>query len=201
MSRFWSFSVGLVVLAFTTGCATSPASQFYTLSPVQVAQLRPVLESAEPAQPIAIAIGLVTVPELVDRPQIVSRVDENRVSIDEFARWADPLKSQISRVLAANLTQLIAGSIVSVYPQRVDDKAYRVSVDVQSFDSSTSGAVMLAVIWSVRAPKRGEPVGGRTVVRETVSGPGYDARVNACSRALAAVARDIAVAMESVMSQ
>ncbi|RKF49807.1 membrane integrity-associated transporter subunit PqiC [Paraburkholderia fungorum] len=198
MSRFCSFSAALVVLALVTGCATSPSSQFYTLSPVQGVELRPLVKSAKP---VAIAIGLVTVPELIDRPQIVSTVDENRVSIDEFARWADPLKSQIPRVLAADLTQLIPGSIVSVYPQRVDDKVYRVSVDVQSFDSSTNGTVTLAVIWSVRAPQRGEPVGGRTVVREAVSGPGYDARVNAYSRALASVARDIAVAMGSVVSQ
>jgi uncharacterized lipoprotein YmbA len=74
-------------------------------------------------------------------------------------------------------------------------------VDVQSFDSATSGTVMLAVIWSVRAPKRGEPVGGRTVVREVVSGPGYNALVSAYSRALASVARDIAGAMQSVVSQ
>lgn len=198
MSRIWSFFAGPVVLALVTGCATSPSSQFYTLSPVQGVELRPAVKSVEPAKPLAIAIGLVTVPELIDRPQIVSTVDENRVSIDEFARWADPLKSQIPRVLAADLTQLIPGSIVSVYPQRVDDKAYRVSVDVQSFDSSTDGTVMLAVIWSVRAPQRGEPVAGRTFVREAVSGPGYDARVNAYSRALASVARDIAVAMGSV---
>jgi Uncharacterized protein conserved in bacteria len=153
------------------------------------------------AMAMAIAIGPVTVPELVDRPQIVSRIDANRVSINEFARWADPLKSQIPRVLAAELTQFIPGSIVSVYPQRVDDNACRVSVDVQSFDSSTSGTVTLAAIWSVRPPKRGEPVTGRTVVHEVVSGPGYDALVNAHSRALVSVARDIAVATQSASRQ
>ncbi|NPT56884.1 hypothetical protein GNZ13_20415 [Paraburkholderia sp. 5N] len=195
MSRFSSCSLGMIVLTLVAGCATSPSSQFYTLSPVQVAELRPYVK------PMAIAIGPVTVPELVDRPQIVSRIDVNRVSIDEFARWADPLKSQIPRVLAADLTQLIPGSIVSVYPQHVDDNAYRVSVDVQSFDSPTSGTVMLAVIWSVRPPKRGEPVNGRTVVHEVVSAPGYDALVKAHSRALASVARDIAVAMQSAVRQ
>jgi uncharacterized lipoprotein YmbA len=195
MSRLSSFCLGAIVLTLVAGCATSPPSQFYTLSPVQLVELRAAVK------PVAIAIGPVTVPDLVDRPQIVSRVDENRVSIDEFARWADPLKSQIARVIAADLTQCLPGSIVSVYPQRVDDNAYRVSVDVQSFDSATSGMVMLAAIWSVRAPKRGEPVGGRTVVREVVSGPGYNALVSAYSRALASVARDIAGAMQSVVSQ
>jgi uncharacterized lipoprotein YmbA len=195
MSRLSSFSLATLMLPVFAGCATSPSSQFYTLSPVQLIELQ------SGVRPMAIAIGPVTVPELVDRPQMVSRIDENRVSINEFARWADPLKSQIPRVLAADLAQFIPGSIVSVYPQHVGDNAYRVSVDVQSFDSSTSGTVKLAIIWSVRSPRRAAPIEGRAVVHETGSGPSYDALVNAHSRALASVARDIAVAVQSIGPQ
>lgn len=197
MSRYLSLPLAIIVLGLFAGCVTSPASKFYTLSPVQVVEQRPGVKPIT----VAIAIDPVTVPELVDRPQIVSTVDANRVSIDEFARWADPLKSQISRVLAADLTQLIPGAIVSSYPQRVDDNAYRISVDVQNFDSSTSGTVTLAVIWSVRPPKRGGQVSGRSVVHEVVNGPGYGALVDAHSRALASVASDIAVAAHSAMRQ
>ena len=194
MSRYPVFALALIVSTIIVGCATSPASRFYTLSPVEVAEPRPGVK------PIAIAIGRVTVPELVDRPQIVSTIDANRVCIDEFARWADPLKSQIARTLAADLMQYIPGSIVSVYPQRANDNGYRVSVDVQSFDSPTSGPVTLAVIWSVHRPM-GNAVDGHTVVRDAVSGAGYDALVRAHSRALALVARDITAAMQSALGQ
>jgi len=182
-----------IALCFLAGCATSPASRFYTLSAV------PVVEQRPSAAHVEIAIDPVTVPELVDRSQIVTRVDANRVSIDEFARWAEPLKSQIPRVLAADLAQFIPGAIVSTYPQRVDDNAYRVSMDVQSFDASTNGAVTLAVIWSIRPPNLGEKVSGRAVVHEIADRPGYDALIKAHSRALASVASDIAVAMHSTM--
>jgi uncharacterized lipoprotein YmbA len=193
--RYLLMSLSTIALCFLAGCATSPASKFYTLSAVQV------VEQSSNAAPVAIAIDPVTVPELVDRSQIVTKLDTNRVSIDEFARWAEPLKSQIPRVLAADLAQFIPGAIVSTYPQRVDDNAYRVSVDVQSFDASTNGAVTVAVIWSVRAPNRRERVSGRSVVHETADGPGYDALVKAHSRALASVASDIAVATHSAMRQ
>ncbi|MFM0209548.1 PqiC family protein [Paraburkholderia sediminicola] len=198
MSRIKTLRLTTIVLMMLTvfaGCATSPASRFYTLSAVQA------VGQPQRADPILIAIDPVTVPELVDRPQIVSGLDANRVSIDEFARWAEPLKSQISRVLAADLAQRIPGAIVSSYPQRVDENACRVSVDVQTFDSSADGTVTLAVIWSVRQPKREERISGRTVVHETVSGPGYDALVDAYSRALASVAGDVAVAARSAMRQ
>jgi uncharacterized lipoprotein YmbA len=191
--RYLLMSLTTIALCFLAGCATSPASKFYTLSAV------PLVEQSPDAAQVVIAIDPVTVPELIDRSQIVTRLDANRVSIDEFARWAEPLKSQIPRVLAADLAQFIPGAIVSTYPQRVDDNAYRVSVDVQGFDASTNGAVMLAVIWSVRAPNRGERVSGRSVVHETADGPGYDALVKAHSRALASVASDIAAATHSAM--
>jgi uncharacterized protein len=195
MSRYPWFPWTAIMLTLFAGCATSPASKFYTLSPVQV------VEQSSGTNPVMIAIDPVTVPELVDRSQIVTTLDANRVSIDEFARWAEPLKSQIPRVLAADLAQFVPGAIVSTYPQRVDDNAYRISVDVQTFDSSTSGTVMLAVIWSVHPPKRGEKVSGRSVVHEAAGGPGYDALVKAHSRALASVANDIAVASHSAMRQ
>jgi len=192
MSRYSTLPLTMIVLTVFAGCATSPTPKFYTLSAV------PVVEQQRPdAGAIAIAIDPVTVPELVDRPQIVSTLDANRVSMDESARWADPLKSQIPRTLAADLTQLMPGAIVSTYPQRVDENAWRVSVDVQNFDSSTSGAVTLAVIWSVRAPKGGARLSGRSVVHEAANGPGYDERGEAHSHALASVARDIAAAMRS----
>ncbi|MDN7181006.1 PqiC family protein [Caballeronia sp. SEWSISQ10-4 2] len=195
MNRYPWFPWTVVVLTLFAGCATSPASKFYTLSPVQV------VEQSSGINPVMIAIDPVTVPELVDRSQIVTTLDANRVSIDEFARWAEPLKSQIPRVLAADLVQFIPGAIVSTYPQRVDDNAYRISVDVQAFDSSTNGTVTLAVIWLVRSPKRGEKVSGRSVVHEAAGGPGYDALLKAHSRALASVANDIAVATHSAMRQ
>ncbi|TCG02425.1 hypothetical protein BZM26_00940 [Paraburkholderia strydomiana] len=185
----------IVLSVFAVGCTTSPTTRFYTLSPVQVGEPTPAVK------PIAIAIGPVTVPDLVDRPQIVSTIDANRVSIDEFARWADPLKSQVGRALAEDLTQRIPGSVVSVYPQRTTGSGYGVSVDVQSFDSPIDGdAVTLAVIWSVRPPK-GNSIDGRSVVHEAIRGPGYDALVNAHSRALASVAKDIAIATRSALGQ
>ena len=196
MSRYPQFLWTAILLTLFAGCATSPASKFYTLSPVQAVEQS--VEQSSGGHPVTIAIDPVTVPELVDRSQIVTKLDANRVSIDEFARWAEPLKKQIPSVLAADLGRFIPGAIVSTYPQRVDDNAYRISIDVQAFDSSTNGTVTLAVIWSVRSPKGGENVSGRSVVHETAGGPGYDALVKAHSRALASVASDIAVAMHSM---
>jgi len=183
-------------LAFAVlgGCASSPQSAFYTLS-VEQAPAR-----LDAAMPLAIAVGPATVPEMVDRPQLVLRVSANQIRIDEFARWAEPLRSQIPQVIAADLAQHFAGARVTSFPQRSGlASAYQVLVDVQAFESSLGETSHLVVLWSVRPPRQGDVVTGRSIVDEPAGAPGYEALVNAHSRALAAVTRDIAAAIRSTL--
>jgi uncharacterized lipoprotein YmbA len=182
------------ILAPFAGCA-SPATEFYTLSSIPVVERPPRM--AGPS--VSIVFDPVTIPELVDRTQIVSKKTENRVYIDDFAEWADPLESQIARVLAVDLAQLIPESTVSTSPLHADDDTYRVSIDVQTFDSEMGQSVTIAISWSVKSPAPRKRITGRTVVRELVSAPGYEALVKAHSRALASVATDIATATRSMM--
>ena len=101
------------------------------------------------------------------------RTGATQVTIDEFARWADPLKSQIARVLAADLAQAVPGALVSGYAQaRTCAESYHVWVDVQSFESVPGEMASIVVLWSVRPPKQGATVTGRTVAREPARAAG-----------------------------
>lgn len=180
-----------IVLTMITlaGCASSKA-EFYTLS------AEAPRASDNRGAPVTVVIGLVTVPELVDRPQIVVRSGTNHVTIDEFARWADTLKSQIPRVVVADLSQLLNSPRVSTSPIGGDPAAaWRVRLDVQSFDATLGDTATVDVLWSVSPPGKAPPVTGRTLASEPCAGAGYDAAVVAWSRALATVSRDIAGAI------
>ncbi|MFM0557987.1 PqiC family protein [Paraburkholderia sediminicola] len=182
-----------LALAALCGCASSPKSDFYTLSPATPQTSNP------PAAPIAVLIGMVTVPDLVDRPQIVVRSGDNKVDIDEFARWADPLKSQIPRVVGADLGLLLNSAQVSAYPMGGDPaSAYRVQLDIQGFDAALGDAVTVDVLWSVSPPGKKPLLSGRSTVHEPCTGAGFDAVVAAYSRGLGTVSRDIATAIRPV---
>ena len=186
----------MLAAALANGCASSPQASFYTLSPER-AQEQTETGTPAPTTTWAIVMGAVTIPEIDDRPQFVLRVDPNRITLDEFSRWADPLKSQIRRVIAADLALQFPGALVSGYPQSVDPKlTYFVSIDVQSFESAPEAA-SVSVLWSVKPPKEGAPVSGRTVVSEPTGAQGNDALVAAHSRAMAAVSAAIATAIRS----
>jgi len=195
MMRSRTLLITLLAAAALAGCGASPQARFYTLSP-SAAQQR-----ANSEAPFSVAIGQVAVPEMIDRPQIVTRAGANQVTINEFALWAGPLKSEIARVIAGNLTQMLNGAPVYIYPQSTSMKAdYKVQLDVQQFDSALGDAATLEVLWSVQPVKGGEPKTGRAVVREPTGADkgddkGYNALVAAHSRALTAVSRDIAAAI------
>ncbi|SEB15720.1 PqiC family protein [Paraburkholderia sartisoli] len=184
----------VLTVATLAGCA-SPKAAFYTLSPQAPG------ESTGPAMPVTVLIGPVTVPELVDRPQIVVRAGANQVTIDEFARWADSLKSQIPRVMAADLAQELNSPRVSTYPMAGDPAAaWRVQIDVQRLDATLGDAVTVDASWSVSPPGKRAPLSGRSTVREPSAGAGYDALVAACSRAFATVSLDISASIRSAAS-
>ena len=80
------FRIGLPLagLAWLAGCASSPASSFYILSPLPEAKARQetLVEGG-----VSLGIGPVTLPDYLDRPQRVSGLGTQRIEVDEYQRW------------------------------------------------------------------------------------------------------------------
>lgn len=185
-----AFIVVCILAAIGTGCATS-RSDFYTLSSSS--------KSASADAGYSVAVGPVSVPEIVDRPQIVVRTGPNQVFIDEFHRWGSPLRDEIARGIAGNLAALLGTPRVSVFPNSTSsDAKYRVAVDVMIFDSTPGESASLDAVWGIRGAGGGALRSGRTTVRESVSGVSYAALVAAHSRALEKLSVDIADAIRGL---
>ena len=190
MIRNATVILALLALCVLEGCGTPLKERFYTLS----APEQPAIKAL-----FSVVVGPVTVPEIVNRPQMVLQTGANQVTIAEQSRWASSLKSEIPRVIAANLTQLLGNALVSSNPDGTGSQAdYRVVVDIQRFDSAPGTAATIEALWSVRPTKAkgGEPRSGRSLVREPAPGD-YDALVAAQGRALASISKDIAEAVRA----
>ncbi len=189
MHRLVILAAVLTFTACIAGCASTPASHFYTLS----AASGPAATST--SFNLSIAVGPVSVPAVVDRPQIVVNTGPNQVRLEEFNRWAAPLQNNIARVLADNLVLMLGTPRVTLLSADAD---YRAVIEVQSFESMPGEAAVLDAVWTVRRSKDGKVETGRTTVRETVQEKSYDALAAAHSRALARLSRDIAAAVGAV---
>lgn len=190
----WSVAVFLAISSLT-GCS-SPREAYYTLS------AGAAVNGATPASgesAYSIAVGPITLPEVVDRPQFVLRAGPNEVTFVELHRWAGPLKSEIPRIIAENLAADLNVKRVAAYPQSAGDNAdYRVLVDIQRFDSTMGESVTIDALWTIKRASDGALQTGRSTARESGSGGTYEAVAAAHSRALATISREIAEAIRLI---
>src|SRR5262245_32782491 len=135
-----------IALAATAalGCGGSATARFYTLNSTATSQGAPAVRDA-------IAVGPVSIPSYVDRPQFVVQAEPNRLTLEEFERWAAPLDEGIARVIAADLTVLLGTTQVITVPLPPGFiPAYQVAIDVQRFESVPGKGVVVDAVWVVR---------------------------------------------------
>ncbi len=190
-----------VLLTTAGGCASSRPARFYILD--SLSSPEEVKQSAAREQDIAIGIGPVVLPQYLDRPQIVTRAGPNMLQLAEFDRWAEPLKHNVSRVLAENLSFLLSGDRVVVFPwKRSTALDYRVSVEITRFDGQRSGEVLLKAHWTISGADGKEVLVRReSSFVESAGNQQYAALVAAESRMLAALSHEIAAAIKKTISK
>ncbi|QGZ58344.1 PqiC family protein [Paraburkholderia acidiphila] len=189
-------AAALVCLA---GCS-SPSPTFYALRADDGSAATSTAAPAVPTGAVAldVVVGPVTVPDMVDRPQIVTRNADNTIEMNEFARWAAPLKLDIGRVVAADLAQRLGAARVStVDVGATTPPAWRVRVDITRIDSVLGDSVTIDAQWVVKPPGHAALTLGHTVAHEQVKSQDYGALVDAHDRALAAISADIAAAIRA----
>jgi uncharacterized protein len=203
MARFFGRKAALALIAsalLLSGCAESKPARFYVLTPLAAAK-----DVTGPAGP-AIGVGPVVIPQYLDRPDIVTRSNDNRLDLAEFDQWGGRIGDNITRVLAENLSGLLKTDRVSIYPW-TDSSALtaQISVDITQFERDQSGAVTLSAFWTIADAQSGKILrNGRSNIQKAI-GPAasgaataYDPIVAAMSEALASLSEEIAAAIKAV---
>ena len=96
------------------------------------------------------SVGAVTIPDLLDRPQIVLRSDANTIEVLDFDRWGAPLSDQLQRVLAADLSARLGEGAIE-YPGLAGRSSSdrRITVSIIEFDSERDGESVLEASWAI----------------------------------------------------
>jgi len=182
-------SIAMFAAFAGVGCSTTP-SKFYSLSSTAAAD-------GTPATPASVLVGPVTIPASVDQPEFVVEVAPNRVEVNEFNRWVAPLSDSIARAVAGDLVALLGTPDVASSQLANFNPDYRVTIDVQRFESIQGQTATVEAVWTVRQTAGGQTRSGRSVARETVQGKDFDALAAAHSQAIARMSNDIAAAIRA----
>jgi uncharacterized lipoprotein YmbA len=185
------YTTTLLLALLGAGCASTPPSTFYTLTPVPAATELP---GGITGGRLAIGIGPIEFPDYLDRPQLVSRASAHRLSVDELHRWGGSLPEDFLRVLSENLAQLLATSRIVLLPGEARFALdYQVIAEVLTFEVEEGGEAVLKVRWAVLDPGQGSALLVReTSHRQPLSGSDPEAKVRGLSDVLGAFSRDLA---------
>ena len=189
--------LGLALLGLA-GCPFNAQTRLYVLTATTD---KPASTSPEGA---AIGVGPITLPKYLDRPQIVTRVAANSLDQANLDQWGGDLNDNITRVVATNLSNLLATDRVSLYPWKdgapVD---FQVTMDISRFEQDKDGNAVLNVFWSIvgkdgtvllmRRSSYTQPAG--EPASQSDNARPFDAQAAAMSRDLALFSHDIAAAI------
>ena len=182
-----------VVMFILAGCRSASAPiDFYTLTPL--AGIAEADKSAGVGDAVAVGVGPLQIPKMIDRPQIVSRTGVNQINVDEFHRWAGSLYEDFLIVLTMNLAALLRTNQVAAYPwEDYFDPDYRIYMEVHQFDGRLGEYALLNITWTITGRHSDDVLRVRnSVIREAVQSADYEDFVAAKSRILAALSREMA---------
>lgn len=134
-------AIALASLLFVAGCGTpTPAPRYHTLLPAP---------DGAPATPAAAKPGwealTIVVPPQVDRPEWVVRAADGALAVLDDERWAAALTDEIGAAIADRLRRAAAATSLPA-----GRKPWRVSVDIQRFESWPGRAARIDAEWSLR---------------------------------------------------
>jgi len=124
----------LIFLAvLLSACGTSPKTHFYLLSAEHDTDITTT-------DKISIGVWKVKLPELIDRPEIVTRTGMHTIDLADFHRWAGGLSSNVSLLIANELSYNLKTGHVDVSPwSSYRNFDYQIKVHIREFDSVPGG--------------------------------------------------------------
>ncbi len=182
-----------LALPLTGGCGKSAPTHFYSLAAAPGAQ-------APPASPCySLGVGPVDTPPYLDRPQIVTRGEGNRMLLADFDQWIEPVQANFTRAFSDALSRKVCARPMVGYPWPAGIRPdYQVTVQVRSLDGTLGGEALLHAAWSVM-DKDGRVIAWKdTTLREPSGAATHAALVAAQARLVERFAGEVAGALSSL---
>jgi uncharacterized protein len=176
----------LTALSLLVGACASAPGHLYTLDTVA----RP---SAATRWDLPIVlVGPITVPEMVDRPQLVVREGQYGVVVNEQERWATPLKDSLPVLIATQLGERCPRARFRLLSSAATEEPHaRLAIEFTNIEINRATGVSVVATWTYRdGSKRGiEGVGeGHSGINST----NFSSYVDGMQRALVAWANNVA---------
>ena len=198
--------LGVIFFAFSSlmagcalmGCGTQQTTKNFVLISLysEENQAQVLAELSD----IGILVGPIRMALYLDRVDIVIRDSQNQIRLADFSQWAGPLHENFSRVLAENLSVLLATDRVGIFPgTRGMSFDYNVTVNVTRFDGMPGKNADLRARWAILGENRNKVLfESHSVLSQPTANDSMEALIAAESRTLADLSHEIAEAIKTI---
>jgi uncharacterized lipoprotein YmbA len=186
--------VAILFFLIIAGCigGQSAPTQFYMMDPVPPTSTHPAVALGGPV--VWVSLDPVEVPEYLNRPQIVTHLDRAEYHLDEFNRWLEPLRDNLTRVIAENLTGMLVTEGIDVLSMsRSVETDFSLSIQILRLDGKRGQSMVLIARWSL-FDRTGNVLvlTKRSVIQEKVGDDSYQSFVTVQTRMIESLSREIA---------
>jgi hypothetical protein len=178
----------LIPALLLSACASTPPSRHYLLSPLAMQ----TSTSAEAEH--RLGVGLISLPDYLNRSQLVVRGHGGRLLMRDGERWGEALEDSVRRVLGENLGRLLGvGRVVFLPAPAGLTVTNRLQMEITAFDAGTDQELQLSARWSL-SQTSGTPRLHESHIKVALRGDDASATVAAMNEALLQLANEIAAA-------
>jgi uncharacterized lipoprotein YmbA len=187
-----SLSIAVFALYLLGACASRP-DHYYILSsqPPGASQARTM-----PTTQVTLGVSL---PSLVDRPQMVLNTSTDGVVVLEHERWAAPLSDLVAQTLAQDIERrrgdlLVAGHGVVL----ASGPVIQITVAILGMTVRRSGTASIETHWRISGARAGKDEVGGAVFSAPLREDNYASVAQALSECLGLLADQLAAKIPSV---
>ncbi len=187
-----SLLAALAALGLLSACAASHPDSFYILSaqPSGAADAR--------SAPLTQVVLKVTLPSVVDRPEMVLNDSADGVVIQEHERWAAPPSDLATQTLARDLERRRADLLVADSgAARSSGSIVKINVDVVQMTVHRGQQASIEAHWRIIDPRTGKDAVGSELFSAPLGTDDYAAIAQGLSRCLGLLADRLAAQLPS----
>jgi|SRR5262245_26260681 len=192
----------LLVCFVLAGCSFLDSkpdpSRFFSLT--SLPRTGQTAQDAIGTNPVALGIGPIKFPGYLDRPQLVTRVSQNRFAVAENDRWAEPLEENFSRVFSQNLAILLQTDRIVAYPwERSQRPTYQIQMEVLRFEPNAEQMVELWARWSITDNTKKTVSARESFLNHPAKDKSTEASVAALSEVVGSLSQEISASIRGLI--
>ncbi|MDD5462257.1 MAG: PqiC family protein [Methylococcales bacterium] len=198
--KYGLVSLFSIVMLLLTGCMRdSKPVEFYMLN--ADSGITAITGAPAADRDATVGLGPITIPEYLNRPQMVIAIADNQYRLSENHRWAERLDQNISLALFKALPRQLGTDRIMRYPwlqRQVID--YQVGIDILEFNVDANGQSRLIAQWFIK-PKDKPSINKRSAFQFPASTTDYAIMVKAQSQCLTKLGQQIATTLRQLMAE